>query len=85
MTCCMKCQRRRGALFYLSVTNVLCSSCFQAERKTKQHLIKELPEIKTMEAPLGYMNVAGEISLNKKDGQLWAEHFFKKPPVGVEN
>lgn len=82
---CGGCHRKRTPLYYLSLTRVLCTDCFVADKKTKKALIKNLPEIAEKPAPLGYHNIAGDFYADTKNAEIWCDHIWKHTRMGVLN
>lgn len=82
---CGVCHRKSMPLYYLTLTRVMCSTCYLADKKIKKSLIKKLPAITEVEAPFGWNNVSGSYFHDKKHGQIWADHLWKNTRMGVMN
>lgn len=84
-TRCCVCGLAKTPLVYMSAIRPFCTSCYVADKKTKKSLIKKLPSVPDIAAPLGYHCFELNYFSNELSGKQFADMVFKMPTYGAVN
>ncbi len=85
MNTCDKCKRPRASLFYLTIYDKFCRRCAPKARndlKERRELVRKLPDVPAILAPLGYRLVHDSVFKDQITASTFASVLYDYPNFG---
>lgn len=82
---CKHCFKKSAILIQSSRYKILCRSCHGKDKKVLTKLIKKLPDVGPIRAPLGYFLFEREVIKDTAQAELFANVMYAQVHVGAMN